>query len=377
MKLLDEREICGLIKALQSNREAIVGIPDSLINYVNSALSKLTQVAGYNGFEMELTGPNLAEWIRPLHFEDNLQDAINALEAVERAKKEVLELGLIKLHINQMEAMLEANELTGTAYHDQYKEILGGLEIEQFEENINIRYTKKIIDLVEFSKAAKLGAKLLFGITEESIDADSSRGEINRIRESLRNLLEAFREIEKKDQEVIIPISLKQAKSKAGPFLVSEWHGDPGDDRTLNSGLNRKLLEFDLTDYEELNQLSNQRIKRIGIRVVDLFTVEIPRGAGESILFHPALWNVEIQDDNNGYALGESSLESYKINPIHFKNIHGNADPNGIVWSRYDSIVNINANRRWKLQVNSTSHNGRPSTDVRDIVLYFHLATLN
>lgn len=341
----------------------------SLLATISDPLTIHTEL---NSYEVELTGQKLANWIQPLHFEKNLNSAIDSLEAVEKLIKEIKELVLISISLNSIENDIE-NKPNRYRIH---KELVKNLELVKSLKNLEFKLSKKIIDLIEYTKASKIGAKVLFGLDEEQFEYSGGLPGLSKIRESLRKLLLKYRTIRKSDQELVVPISLKKAKNKSKNWLIDKWT-DESNQRENKDGLKQGTIEFDLSLYSDIETLKYQRIRKVGIQVVDYNALLLQKASDTEKRNPQDYWNITLSDMDNGVKLGESALSRYvPLKPILFKCIQSGIQNNNIEWSSSNSLLNFNANRKWKLEINEESHIGTKRENIRDIIIHFHLSAI-
>jgi len=173
------------------------------------------------GVEAAYTRRELAPWIRPFHFELNLNSALDALDDSESLLNDIRTLNLVRLQINHEKATIPASDADAKNRHEA---TVGDLALSEYNKNLRVRLTQRIIDLIEYTKAARYGAKVLFGIESNELTYESDNNvAVSTFRESLRRLLESYRGIVAKDQELVIPISLRHAKAKNSQPLVPRW----------------------------------------------------------------------------------------------------------------------------------------------------------
>lgn len=353
---------------------------DGIIKIIREHTNKLKLKTDVEGFEADLTGKQIADWIKPLHFENNLNSAIRALNQLEKLINERDSHLLALAQFNHLDSYFskEDNGLQKDLHKTLKNVLKQGFSSNEYFENITIRILHKIYDLIEYTKAVKLGGKLLFGYEYKTPEYDGFLDSINRIRESLRYMLQEYYKTANTDQETIIPISLKQALNSSKNRLVDKWGDtkDPIDNaqqRATVSPLTMKELKFDLRQYPDISKLNFQRIRRIGINIIDNRIQTANVSSNENSL-HPHLWSAELIDESGGYRLGESSnAKSLLLNSIQFDNIHPNTQ-NSITWCQYDALMNFNAARKWKLIIKEKSHDQMDYSSIRDIYVYFHLA---
>jgi len=358
------------------------GVVDQITNHP----SRLTVPLDLTCFETEITGKKLAPWIQPLNFEKNLNSAIDALEIVDRLLNEQRQTQLIKIQQNFIKGML--SNLPDHTYIDNHNDLSQYIDTEDFSKDLALRFSQKMIDLIEYTKAAKLGAELLFGIKPTDLEFHGGWVGISKIRESLRKLLEIYRQLIANEQEEIIPISLKKVKNDSDIYLVKEWHDDgkQNKERGPRVGLCYDTLKFDLTQASALNKLKNQRIRRLGIQIIDatslmISVVQFKKGEEKRLKFyedynHPNFWSITLSDESSGFPLGKNAFDKFLIEPIKFSDVAGSRNTSSVSWSRYDALINFNPNRLWKMTIQSESHRGVKTSDIRDIILHIHIAHL-
>lgn len=346
-----------------------------VVDFVTYKMGEEGRSIELNSYETTLSPKKIPDWIEPLHFERNLNEALDALEAAESLLREDQSRKLIAIQQNYIKGMLKTSETE--AELQQHNILSEGINLEKYRSSISLRFSKKVIDLLEYTKAAKVGANILYGIPASDLEYQGQEKGINRIRESLRMLLEMSRKLDKYSQEIVIPISLKAAKNNAGNYLVEKWGIDP-EKRATDIPLKYNLLEFDLNEYKQISELKFQRIRGIGVQIIDKFSNTFYQPADGIVRNESSrYWNVEILDNDRGVPLGPSAFaEKHVIGPIKFANIAASINLTDISWSRYPSLINFNANRKWTIKIHDKSHVLTSSEEILDIVIHFHIAFL-
>ena len=299
-----------------------IDLPETLtvddVQLIQSHFKSLTVPIELSAYEASISSAAMPAWISPLHFERNLNNAIDALEAVEAILGEIRALGLTRINLNFIAAQLNVAQTTDSDQSDpqdlpaeapqSHRDLSDSLQLDAYEQNIRVRLIKRAFDLVEYTKAAKLGAQLLFQIEPEATDPVDSFQGVNRIRESLRSLLEEYRSISNRDRESTFAISLKHAKDAVGKYLVTKWAEAQTEDRKANLGLTEGTLEFDLSQYPPLAGLQNLRCVRIGVQIVDKVSCFAPTVGAESQQHN--YWQATLSDSSGGIKLGKVRLQS-------------------------------------------------------------------
>lgn len=366
-------KLFNILESLKGDETPLLrGTSKEVIDCMKSNSSKPAYEVELDSFETNITSKTIVDWIAPLQFERNLNEALDALEAADALLREERNRVLIEMQQNYIKAMLSSETMSSEL--SKHNDLISDLEMEQYSNSINLRFAKKVIDLIEYTKAAKLGAKVLYGVNEPEFEYQGNEVGINKIRESLRSLLEISRNLDTQSQEIIVPVSLKSAKNTAGNYLIEKWDTDP-ENRHTNVSLKDNTLEFDLAQFESIKSLKFQRIRRIGIQILDKYSNTLQKSDGALLNNRDNYWNVVMTDADDGLSLGTSALSpKHKIKPIKFSDVAASRKLTDINWSRYSSIVNFNANRKWKIDVSEKSHHGISSEDILDIVVHFHIA---
>lgn len=340
--------------------------------------------AGILGVEAGLTGAGLPRWIKPLAFESNLNKALDALTALEALLTENRNRKLFKIQDNFTSAMLKSlDDPDALQSHIKMSKSFQG---DGYKENLELRIVKKFVDLVEYTKAAKLGAYVLFNIDYIDMEASPSLSGLSVIREGLRSLLITYRRISNKDREIIIPISLKNAKSN-DQYIVPFCETNDEGARPIELGLEKDQLEINLKDYSPISELKFARIVRIGIRAIDVYSgqsTEVGPSRDDKLdgnfrhdnyaTAHQHFWNMTLADTSGGVRYNsEPSPPKYTFEPIPFDNVPGSRKLNEISWSKDGAILNVNPDRKWLLKIGNTSLHNSPKKSILDIILHFHL----
>ncbi|MCG8342039.1 MAG: hypothetical protein MI684_04290 [Chlorobiales bacterium] len=355
-------------------------------NEVFSELASTTEMLGNysppdymrietSSYETVVTGKNLPKWIQPLQFEKNLNAALDAVDACDALMVEIRNYRLAKVQHNFISGMLRSLDDDQSALKEHLRILSDEISNLEYFDNLATRLGNRLIELVEYTKAVKLGGRILFGFDESSMEYSGGFKGVAKIRESLRNILFEYRKIASLDQEVVVPISLKQAKNSAGNYLVKSWSDNPTE-RSRNVDLTKRELEIDLSLYSDISNLSFQRIRRIGVQVIDKESGMVPKPDEATVsTLHPNFWSITVQDDSDGVRLGSSATaDKFKFKPVVLKNVAGSRSSLAISWSKLNSLTNVNANRRWKVKIGDTSNIEKSASDIHDIVLHFHLA---
>lgn len=349
--------------------------PADLKTFFRSFSERLTIITDAEGYEVSITGNKMPAWIRPLHFEQNLNSAIDALEAVEELKREELEHTMLNFHLNYYDQYFTKNKGKGDVNFKKYKEHLSETNLSGKKENLSLRLLQKIFELIEYTKAAKWGAKKVFGIESEDIEYSGSFTCVNKIRESLRLLLNKQKEIQKNDQDIIIPISLKQTKIDDDTWLVPRWARENVPDATDKQRHPREPLgitrfDFLLNEVPAIRELKNARLRRVGVQVVDSKSLT-PHNANDSEdASHANIWGLSLFDIYGKIHFEDNVIKEY-LEMSYYTPANKNAGV--ITWNTDDGIVNMKPASRWILTLNPKSHTGAVYTSVRDIILYFHV----
>lgn len=377
MSYLSEDEIISLVKNVRtnSNYNTFENIPIEIKKEIESYQKNRTMQIDLDGHEAEITGRNLVDWINPLHIERNLSNAIDALEDVERLHKEERDIIVMKTQLHLTRRLIDKSGAGSNEEVTKHDALANDLKLEGLALNISVRKTKRLLDLYEYSKAVKLGAKVLHGVEINDIDEPGQQIQgVTKIRTSLRAVIEAYRKISMNENEMVIPISLKHSKNDAENWLVP-WN-EPRHDQ---SSLAQESIEFDLSLFPKIQELQYQRILRVGFQVLDKTSYRtIAGGPGNTVGISqfPNFWDITFSDKSDGYKLGASaSASKHVIKPLKLYDVlGGNSPSSNIIWATNSSIINVNANRRWELKIKK-SHVNTPISDIYDIIVYFHIAS--
>lgn len=370
MKYLSETEIFNIIQESNDNEiSKSIEIDDSTKQLFFNYYSNLKKSFTVNSYESILTTNKIVPWINPMLFHKNLNLAIDALMGFEKLEEKELGLTSYMLANNFYESSIENDD----GNIDKHKKLLKNDNVEEILRVINYRKIKKIFDLLEYSKASKLGGKIIYGI-ENIYNSDLKL--THRIREDLRNLLLESKRLELKRQEVIIPVSAKYTKDDDDNFIVKDLETVKYEDyiarKYLLSSISSEYLIFNLTNHPILKRLDNSQLLRVGVEVIDDFACK--RNLPISEKWGKSYWNFELEDHGNGFNLSETIDDKHNIKKTIFTNVPGGKDEK-IVWSNNESLININCNREWKINLLGNCLTGHHN--IKDIILHFHISYIN
>jgi|GEM_PF-4455061 len=336
-------------------------------------------------WESQLTGTDIPRWILPLQFEKNLNSALDSLNALDGLLKEYREILFKEIQNNFVAGML--SDRPDEEYLLKHKQLSEGLNVEASKHSLERRLAHCLIDLIEYSKASKIGAKVLFNISLSEIEKfphDEKPKGLSFIRETLRRLLISFRKINNKEHTTTVSLSLKRSKTKNDKWLCSEWAND---DRNWKTGLKEHVLQFDLSQSSQFDDLASPRIRRIGLQIIDSWSGRKRFNEGANRFnFHihyPQSWSLVLQDEADGILLGEEADSAkHLIDDTTFKSVVGTREPNVISWSNQGSILNISPIRKWSLEVSKMSSLNVPTIpkksddpyELLDIYVHFDLS---
>lgn len=368
MKNLNEEEIFKILN--ESNLKEITTFlkDEESQKLFSNYYSNLKNTIEIDTYETNLTSKKIVPWINPLLFHKNLNTAIDCLESYENLLAK--ELSLISYLVTNNFYSSNLKNINGDI--KTHNELLKIDNIEKIIKTLNYRKVKKVFDLIEYTKASKLGGNLLFGIN--NIYNNDLIG-IHRIREDLRSLLIESKVLGTKTQETIIPISAKFTKDVNNAFVVKELEIIKYEKFTkradLKSTINSKSIIFDMTNHSILEKIGNSQLLRIGIEVIDDYAC---RTEDELKDWGKSYWNFELEDGENGFKLSNKLGDNRQIENTLFNNVQGSKQGK-VIWSNNDSLTNINCNRKWKLNLL-----GNTLTDIhniKDILLHFHISYIN
>jgi len=361
--------------------------PDPKTNIrIRSLLDKHKSQLGINadleGYESTITGVNLPRWIQPLHFERNLNLALDALKNCEHLIGEMRSLDLALINENYIRSQLQSGGDGNIASHN---EIVKRLNLEDYRENIALRFSKQYIDLIEFSKAARLGGQVLFNFDYTGFEVSTDLKGLSRIREFLNQLLDEYRIVQKDETETVIPISLKYAKNNANNLLCDKWEKDGrpnGDnDPKTTTGLDHSDIRLNLKNYTPLAELDTPRIRRVGFTVLDKNGGISGLSDGKTSFDQfRQLWDIQVSDESNGIRLGQSATSpKMQLQKMVCRNVEGTRDLKNVAWVQNKDILNVDPRRSLKVSVKEKSHNflNSRALEIYDIIMYLHVAHFN
>ena len=379
MEIISDTTIFTALANVRTGSAAVEpSLPEAVRQHLQRHLAGLTVATAATGLEVKVTGPNLPVWIKPLHFEENLNAAIDALEAVEALLGEHRQLIQLEIQHRYFGRNLNGQERA------EHEARVAALALPEYRQNLLLRLAKRMTDLLEYGKAAKLGAKLLFNVPIDLIELGTGNfgpGQlgINQLREGLRALLTYYRQLAKEEQELVLPLSLKGTRTLKGEYLVDRW-GDKSADRAPLTGLAVDVLAIDLrAGTGWFDGLTDPRLRRIGVQVIDR-TAGIASPAGTESSQALNFWRLGISEADGGRPLGYDGGVDLDGKPVAklepadvVLDVPGARDPFAITWSRVDSLLNFPPDRRWRIWVGPVSHCGTGRGEIRDIVLHFHI----
>lgn len=330
-------------------------------------------------FETQTTGFRMPGWIAPMQLESNLNSALDALSVAESLSAEVQNTRFMRVQNNFIDGMLWTPEQE-TA-RNKHVELSSAIDLDGRLRNLVLRLKQKTSEAIEFSKAAKLGALLIFGIQAQSLVSPPSFDGLSALRESLRKLHYKYRDLMKSKNETVIPVNLKLQRYDIGDddYIVHTWGGSGESDRGWNTGLTDTDLEFNLARVSKFNSFKNQRIRRIGVLVSDRKSGLVHGGDAVEKRPYPEFWTVRLHDNDGGIPLGSQSSSGsnsrlINIKTVEFGDVAGTRNPRAISWSLGDGYINVNPNRRWRLEIEGESSRKEPLRQIREITLFFHIA---
>lgn len=329
-------------------------------------------------YETQISGNSLASWVKPLAFENNLNHAIDALATVDVLLSDYIKNQLVHVQDNFIRGFLsnQSNPSEDEDFLEQHATLFKTLNLDERKESIELRLAHSIIDLIEYTKAAKLGAKLVFDIDPEAVEYDGSQQGITKIRESLRALTIAYRKLSKIQADIIVPVSLQRGKRTHEGFeprfngLVSGVMGEqswyPNNRPIEGSNLDTKKLSFRLMDYGPITRLGKHRLKRVGIQIRD-------KNFNSDDIKIPHYRSFKLSCETP-YKLGDTDSGELEFKTLEFNNVPSTIHANQITWSGYPEVENINVDREWSLEV-CDDHLFKDDSykDIEDIILFFRL----
>lgn len=335
------------------------------------------------GIETILTGAKLPRWIQPLHFESNLNTALEALKAVDALVTEYRSLILSEMHSRFVG--LELIRHYGDepqADIGQFMQLTKSLNYKSIKAGLEFRISKRMIDLIEYSKAAKIGAKVLFEIDEDDIEVEGLNDSdypdvLSKLREPLRRLAEEYRILATSMSEELIPVSLKHGKDHSGNF-VANWTGDSEtSQQNHTTGLGQSELTIDLRSFDKL--VPRHRVLKMGIQIIDKDADKlIKRTQPDTTEYQddmPGMWSLEIAPIDQTQHFGEARNYHHTIfNKMSLSNVLGGRHTESLVWINDPSLLNSNGNKKWKIKIKSNTHEEKTYNEIRDIFLYFHVS---
>ena len=363
-----------LRKTIGGEQFSDISLPEQVADQIDQHIASLSTNVDARGIEADMTGTNIPAWVQPLHFEKNLNAALDALDALEGMVAEYHALILAEIQKNHIlsEFKLNPQYSNDERYLLQHIELSKLVDFEKLKNTHLLRVSQKTVDVVEYAKAAKAGCRILFLHEVDEVPDEDADNILFSIRKPLRELVEWYRLEVKNEQQSIIPIGLKAAKNLDDTYLIHTWQR--GQDRGTSRYLESDVLDIDLTNY---GFPDSNRIVRVGASVLDWQSRLLQEP--NTLMEHPRSWSLEISDNSGGKKLGRN-LEDPE-GPVHdvrrsiLSHVSGSRTLTNISWVNNESIKNVNADRKWQLKVNS-AHDGSPadSGSIYDITLFFHIA---
>jgi|GEM_PF-6276165 len=373
---------------------------------------KYTNEIPLDSFETRITTNSIPEWINKFDYQENLNKAIEALESLEMLYSEYT--SLVEKEINLLFIKNEFRETHRGRNSDDFNKIFDGqnglqndLNLDEYRESLLIRIKHKEVDLIEYTKAAKFGFLHFFQYSvnfgEQLLDSTLSRvisndfDKTTRIRESLRKLVLKQRLITVNEEEVFVPVSLKTSKNDENRYISNfakskldkpDWGELPNIQNISDSKKGYDVgYEIDLEKYSHLTTHDlggfKHRIARIGFNVVDrsarivLPNVSKNDELGDVRGLNALSYQLKLEA-NPGIEIIDSST-SEKLIPVYAGNIVGSNRFDKLTWVRPNSLINLPANRKWKLFMTCPTQPLFPDGtlgQIYDIHLVFHIKYL-
>lgn len=374
--VLDTLELYSISDHITENAEYEAVLADRL--------SGLRPNPGGPILEVQISGEQLPDWIQPLQFEKNLNSALDALQTTDALLKEFRELLLSEVQNNFMGGLLSAEE--NPAFLEIHQNLTDGINMDAAKDSLRRRISHSLIDLIEFSKAAKLGAHLLFKIPLNDPPGGGAVRGISIVRESLRGLLNQYRKIASREQTTTVSISMKRAKKKDGEWLSSEWPAK----RSTTVGPTEHVFNIDLAESDYFERFTNPRIRKIGFQVIDGWSGRrrfMPKQRLKDIHgFCPQGWDLTLRDQSGGLPLADSLAErKHRVEDTFFSNVIGTRDPKIVSWSNNASLINVPPARKWSIELGEFSTMNLPARptkarnrhEVLDVFMHFDISFMS
>lgn len=371
MKKLNEKDIFKILN--ESNQDSIsetIQIDDTEKKLFKNYYRNLTVGIDNSTIESQLTSNNTYPWVNTLLFHKNLNLAIDYLNDYEVLKEKELSLLSYLMTDNYIKSSLKED----IQAHDYHNSLVENDNIEDTVKTLNYRKIKKIFDLIEYTKASKRGGKLLYGI--DNIYNHELKG-IHRIREDLRNLLYTVKKIEKNRQETVLSVGARGTKDSNGEYIVKNLESLTS--RVVLEKLTSVSLIFDMKRHSFFERIDNNQIINIGIEVIDDYACKLqeitnPPHENQLKLYSQRYWGITLEDNSNGLKISNVIDDRHNVNKTFYNNITGGKNQK-IIWANNETLINVNANRKWEVKINSSTI--PDSSAVFDIILHFHISFIN
>jgi hypothetical protein len=316
-------------------------------------------------FESEISGPNLPPWINPFAFDDNLGAAYATLEELDLLIDD--HDAIVQRHLDYMYYFLALPT-------EQKPDIQGIYEDSDYPtriESLELRITKKLEELLHLTKAAKLGARLLFGFSMEILEFNEGRDSIEKVRESLRILGDRYKSAATKYFNTVIKVSLKHARtSESVPALISNSFANT----VWNTHINNLTPIFDLSKVRELSDYKRVYLHDVGIQVIDKESSHNP--VNDNTMPVDA-WHVSLESSVNDVQLGdEDDSPSYNLPQLYFSSVPGDYDGTEVRMAKNYRIKGIDPRREWQLRLEKFSvfnKDAMSADGVLDVIIHLNV----
>ena len=351
-----------ILSAFRASRE---GVPINKTEFIRAAFffedmqDGLAQ-AYTHGYEAEIAGPNLPDWINPLAFDTNLAGAVAALSELDVLLADYSDI----THLQQRTAFYK--KTIPSEEWDEFEKITETIDYGGQRNTLVLRTSKKIEELLHYTKAAKLGAHLLYGFSPASMEFDDNSVGLERIRESLRILSNRYRRALTKYSRTTIKVSLKHMRNSDGT-RISEAFTSEG----ATTFIDQLTPVFDLSDCRDFSGYTKVFINDIAVQVVDKAASETsnPR------TLPAAGWHLRLESEANTIRLGEADdAPEYTLPKLLFSSVLGDYDGDTTVAARNPRIIGIDPRRKWQLEVAKQSNRDNAADSengIYDIILHF------
>lgn len=358
-----------IFEILQNSSISSIHNSDSLdknqIKLFNNYYSSLSKEVSYDIFEIALTDKKIQEWINVLYFQKNLDMAIEALDSYDDLESRELEL----LSYDTDNCFYDSIFKVDADFKKKRDNLIKNSKLEDIRSTLNYRKTKKLFDVIDYSKAVKIGGEILFDIKKSDYESDEKY--VSKIREELREILRIYQIKLGKQQTATISTSLNFTKDKNGQWISSMSKEDATRGK-LNTQITDNYFEFDISTLDILTRIPKHRLLKVGIEVVD--NIGISAEATRLSEYTP-YWNFDLSDKNNGVEI--SINNTHQIKDTLFTGVQGGRDSR-IIWSNNESLINVNFDRKWGItilgcNIDNPKIQKKDRFQVLDIVLHFHV----